>query len=226
MQSSNVIKVLLVVPEVIQRIGLTHIITEHAGMEVCGEAATLDLARKFLSKKAVDLVIVSVRMENGGGYNLLKELSARKQKAWTVAYAYFDQLHTVIRAKECGATAVLSKEDVIPSIVAALADAAVGKDHISPFGALSLSREVLELKAARVSGADLKQILSARQQQIYELLGQDLQQKEIAAELGISDKTVNTNIARIREKLGFTTLRDVVKDAVKKLNGKKHESEG
>ncbi|MCX6856729.1 MAG: helix-turn-helix transcriptional regulator, partial [Verrucomicrobia bacterium] len=64
-----------------------------------------------------------------------------------------------------------------------------------------------------------------RQMQIYEMLGQDFQQKEIAAELGISDKTVNTNISRIREKLGLKTLRDVVRDAVTRMKGQKQEKE-
>lgn len=200
METSVGIRVLIVMRELIQRIGLMHIITLDSEMQVVASVSTLDDARRVLIKKPVDLVIVNAEMEGGTGYSFIQELAARKPRVWPVAYDAFGKAMSISRALKSEAKAVITAEDSKESILTVLIAVTAGRQLLSPCSAEVITRELTDPTQTSEKKARLS--LSARESQVYQLLGKGSANKDIAAEMGISVRTVDTLMDRIKDKLG------------------------
>jgi DNA-binding NarL/FixJ family response regulator len=191
-------QILLVQPLPVVRMGLKFMIDLGSEMKVCAEAPTLARARILLPRRQPDLVMVDAAMEDGEGFAFLKEVNSAGVRA--VVFSRSLNALAVQRAFQCGARAVVSHLDSHESVLTALVAVAEGHKHIAPC--------VSEVMAANLTPGvqdmqDVERLLSEREMQIYQLLGRGCSVKEMAARLGISAKTVESNEARMKEKLGL-----------------------
>lgn len=192
-------QILIVQPVPVVRLGLVHMIVLGSEMKVCADSATLARARSLLPRHQPDIVIVDPAMEDGEGFVFLKEASAPPGK--TIVFSRSLNAATAQRAFQCGARAIISHQDSQESVLAALTAVMEGRRHIAPCasdaiaGGLDFPENQGKHRAER--------LLSERELQIYHLLGRGCAVKEMAAQLGISSKTVESNQTRMKEKLGL-----------------------
>ena len=192
-------KILLVQPLPVVRLGLIFMIDMWTRMKVCGEAPTVARARVLLPNHQPDLVMVDAAMEDGDGFAFLKEVSSTCAKA--VVFSRSMNTLSVQRAFQCGARAVISHLDSQESVLSALIAVAAGRKHIASCVAEVMAGSITQPEVHDTQNAE--RLLSERELQIFHLLGRGHSVKEMAARLGISTKTVESNEARMKEKLGL-----------------------
>ncbi|MDZ4405110.1 response regulator transcription factor [Prosthecobacter sp.] len=192
-------QILLVQPLPVVRAGLKFMIDLGSEMKVCAEATTLARARILLPRLQPEVVMVDVEMEDGEGFAFLKEVSSTCARA--VIFSRSLSMTAIQRALQSGARAVISHLDSQASVLTALIAVAEGRKHISPCVTEAMTGSLTQTGDHDMQ--DPERVLSERELQIYHLLGRGHSVKEMAARLGISVKTVESNEARMKEKLGL-----------------------
>jgi DNA-binding NarL/FixJ family response regulator len=199
MQEFTRTQILLVHPLPVVRAGLKFMIDLGSEMQVCAEAPTLARARILLPRLQPEVVMVDVVMEDGEGFAFLKEVCGACARAVVFSRALGSA--TVQRAFQCGARAVISHLDSQESVLDALIAVTEGRKHIAPCVTETMAGSLTQSEG--LDTREVERLLSGRELQIYHLLGRGCSVKEMAAQMGISAKTVESNEARMKEKLGL-----------------------
>lgn len=139
---------------------------------------------------------MDLRMPGGGGVAAIAELTRRGARSKVLVLTTYDTDSDTLQAIEAGATGYLLKDAPRDELFTAVRAAADGRTVLSPAVA---SRLVSRVRMP-VGAAD--QSLSARERQVLELVAKGTSNREIAAELFISEATVKTHLTHIFGKLG------------------------
>lgn len=183
------------------RLGWQHLITIHSEMRHCGEASSLSLAHELCIKMKPDLLVLDPTQENGDGFAFMKRLRQCQSNIRLVVFCSRLDGGATERAFKAGATAVTSHRDTEKSILAALTAAAEGRLHMTPCVAEERSREMAQPSSQSLQLAE--QVLTEREVQIYRLIGHCVPMKQVAQEAGISIKTVESHVLRMKQKFGM-----------------------
>jgi DNA-binding NarL/FixJ family response regulator len=207
------LRIVIVDDHPIVRKGLTELITHEPGMTVCGESDTADggLARIRADRPAVAIVDLTLGLDSG--LQLVKTLNASLPEVKVLILSMHDETLHAERALAAGASGYIMKHAAMKHLIGAIRCVASGKTYVSP--------EMSERIVARVTGrrdtppatAPVDR-LTDREREVFTLIGQGLGPREIARQLTVSVKTVETHQARIKEKLGLTHVRELTRAAV------------
>ncbi len=178
-----------------------------AEVQVCGEAGSRAEARARVEETGPTLAVVDLSLGAEEGLALLAELRDRGLPA--VVYSMHDEASRVEAAFAAGARGYVTKRESYEVLLQAIREVAGGGRFISPVAALALAQHV----AASVAPTP-ERALSEQESQVYHLLGQGEGTLEIAAHLQVSARTVESYYARIREKLGLESMRDLRRHAI------------
>lgn len=194
--TARTITLIVVDDHPVVRDGLRGMFESAPGFEVLGEAADgvegVDLAARL----DPDVVLMDLRMPGGGGVAAIAELTRRGARSKVLVLTTYDTDSDTLQAIEAGATGYLLKDAPRDELFTAVRAAADGRTVLSPAVA---SRLVSRVRMP-VGAAD--QSLSARERQVLELVAKGTSNREIAAELFISEATVKTHLTHIFGKLG------------------------
>lgn len=197
MAKTEKMRVLIVDAEPASRLGLMHLIKEKASLCVCGEVDSLSGARRWCEQGRPDVVLVDVGM--GDGLTFIKDVRRWHVGARVVVFTALEDALTVQRAFQAGASAYVTRRDPLSALVVALEGAVRGERHIGPrvehMMLNTLACGEMELRGNVEAG------LSNREREVLRSLGRGLSTREMAQELGVSVKTVETHCHRIKEKL-------------------------
>ncbi len=194
-------KVLLVHPLPMCRLGLRHVITMDSDMRVCGEATTLAQARQCWTSKQPQIVVVDPEMERDEGFRFIEETMQLNPCIRCVAFGGRLGRARIEKAFKLGAVAVISHFDPGEAILQALYSANNGIKHMTPRVAEDFCSKMSE-EGLSAAGIAFK-ALSTREKQIFRLIGKGLRIKEVAAEAGLSARTVESHESNIKKKLGL-----------------------
>lgn len=206
------LRIVIVDDHPIVRKGLTELINNEPGMIVCGESDTADggLARIRADRPAVAIVDLSLGLDSG--LQLIKTLNVSLPDVKVLILSMHDEALHAERALAVGAGGYIMKHAAMQHLIGAIRCVASGKTYVSP--------EMSERIVARVTGrrdtpatAPFDR-LTDREREVFTLIGQGLGTRDIARQLTVSVKTVETHQARIKEKLGLTHVRDLTRAAV------------
>lgn len=170
-------------------------------MRVCGEVTTLEHARQCHVAKQPDLIVVDPEMEKESGFGFIEELHHLAPDIRCVAVAGRLGRTRIERAFKAGAVAVISPFDSEKAILQALYAALHGTRHMTPVVLADFCSRMNEGMPA--TGTNPFKILSPREKQIFRLIGKGLRIKEVAAQAGMSARTVESHEANIKKKLGL-----------------------
>ena len=210
---SSPLRVVIVDDHPIVRKGLTELINHEPGMIVCGESDTADggLARIHADRPAVAIVDLSLGMESG--LQLVKSLNAALPEVKVLILSMHDETLHAERALAAGARGYIMKHAAMQHLIGAIRCVASGKTYVSP--------EMSERIVARMTGRRARpeatapiERLTDREREVLTLIGRGLGTRDIARQLTVSVKTVETHQARIKEKLGLTHVRELTRAAV------------
>ncbi|MFI5917221.1 response regulator [Streptomyces anulatus] len=179
------------------RDGLRGMFAAAPGFEVLGEASNGVDALTAVEHLDPDVVLMDLRMPGGGGVAAIAELTRRGARSKVLVLTTYDTDSDTLPAIEAGATGYLLKDAPREELFAAVRAAADGRSVLSPAVA---SRLMTRVRTPAVGPAETA--LSAREREVLVLVARGTTNREIAAELFISEATVKTHLTHVFAKLG------------------------
>lgn len=205
-------RVLLVDDHPTFRQGLKFIVTQAGDFQVCGEADSAAVAISECRSLRPDVVIVDVSMPGLNGIELIKMILAETPEMPILVVSMHEESLYALRALKAGAKGYVMKAEAMNSIAAAMRRVMEGKIYVSPtFGEQLIFKSITAIEEGMGSPVD---VLSDREIEVLEKLGKGLTTREIADDLHLSPKTVETHRAHIKEKLKFKDATAMVRFAV------------
>ncbi|MEV0702156.1 response regulator transcription factor [Saccharopolyspora sp. NPDC050389] len=187
------ITLLIVDDHPVVRDGLRGMFDSVADIEVLGEASDGPSAVALAAELDPDVVLMDLRMPGGGGVAAIAELVRRGQRCKVLVLTTYDTDSDTLAAIEAGATGYLLKDAMRDELFAAVRAAAAGRTVLSPAVASRLVSRV------RSPG---EQPLSAREREVLGLVAKGRSNRDIAADLFVSEATVKTHLTHLYGKLG------------------------
>lgn len=210
------IKLLIVDDHAVVRSGLTMLLSGKQDIEVVGEAADGDEGIRKAVELRPNVVLMDLSMPNGkDGLTATVELKKVLPEAAVLILTMHDDDEYLFRAIHSGASGYILKSAPHDELLTALQSVASGNAYLYPTATKRLMGEYLE-RLKKGDNGDTLQALSEREKEILSLVAKGYSNKEIAEQLIISVKTVETHKTNIMEKLGLKTRPELVKYAMKK----------
>lgn len=205
MEASEPIRVLVVDDHRVVREGLRSYLELVDDIDMVGEAtdgrAALDyLARAKAQGDLPDVVLMDLMMEPMNGIETTAAVKERYPDIEVVAVTSFVEEEKVHAALEAGAAGYLLKDAEADEVAAAIRAAQRGEVHLDPAVARQLTASL-----RRGTATSPKDLLTEREREILALVAQGKANKEIAAELVISERTARTHVSNILSKLDLTS---------------------
>jgi DNA-binding NarL/FixJ family response regulator len=205
-------RILLVDDHPLVRERLTEVINREADLGVCAEAEDRAEAIESIQATEPHLVIIDLTLKNSDGFELIKDIHSRWPSLFMLVVSMHDESLYAERVLRAGARGYITKQEATRSILSAIRRVLDGQIFVSELMAGQILGRLTEHKAAN-PGEPLSS-LAQRELQVFELTGQGLNTREIAARLSIGVKTVETYRHRIREKLQLEDPRDLLRSAI------------
>jgi DNA-binding NarL/FixJ family response regulator len=206
-------RILIVDDHPLFRHGIADLINAEPDLEICGEADSAPAALEGIRQHAPDLVTVDISLRGANGIELLKSIKAEHARLPLLVLSMHDESLYALRALRAGARGYIMKQEALDRVMSAIRQVLRGDLYVSP----SMSGRMIEefVQGSNGSaGASIADKLTDRELEILQLIGQGHGVQQIARELNLSAKTVETHRAHIKEKLNFQTARELARFAV------------
>lgn len=205
------LRVLLVDDHALVRAGIRSLLRDIEGIEVVGEAADGAEALAIAGRERPDAVLLDIAMKGMSGL----ETAARFRELHPGVKVLILSMHAseeyVLQALRAGVVAYLIKDSATAELELALRSVARGETYLSP----AISRQVVEGYVQRVGAGAGDDPLTPRQREVLKRVAEGRSTKEIAFDLGLSVKTVETHRAQIMERLGIRDVAGLVRYAMR-----------
>jgi DNA-binding NarL/FixJ family response regulator len=204
--------VFLVEDHPITREGFAQLINFQEDLHVCGEAGSVGRALAGIETTKPDLVIVDISLIESNGLELIKALMARCPALAILVLSTHDETLYAERAVRAGARGYVMKQAPTIEVMKAIRAVLSGELYLSENMRSRMVRQHLRGKTApRQSDVE---VLSDRELEIFEMIGNGRTTRQIALKLHLSISTVETHRAHIKEKLRLANSVELVRHAV------------
>jgi DNA-binding NarL/FixJ family response regulator len=194
------IRVLIVDDHQVVRVGLRSFFELVDDIEVVGEASDGSEAIAVARRLRPDVVLMDLLMPSVDGLTAIARIKGELPEVEIVALTSFIEEEKVTQALEAGASGYLLKDAEAEEVARAVRAAHAGEVHLDPAVARLLTQRI-RTKAAE----EPVEPLTEREKDILRLLGRGMSNKEIAAELFITERTARTYVSNILGKLGLAS---------------------
>ena len=206
------IRIVLADDHGVVRDGLKMLINSQADLEVVGEAANGEVALELILALRPDLAVVDISMPVMNGLDLMARLNQTDVTTKFLALTANEDRGYMQQVLKLGATGYLLKRSAADELIQAIRTVAAGRRYLDT---LVVSEIVHDLSVESQSdGLPRPVALSEREQEVLKAIAQGFSNKEIAAKLDISVKTVDTYKSRSLLKLGLHGRSDIVRYAI------------
>ena len=186
------IRILVVEDHHVVRQGLVALLNVADGLEIVGEAADGVEAIAEYRRHQPDIALIDLRLPRLSGVDVIQRIRMESPQARFIVLTTYDGDEDIFRALQAGARAYLLKGMTSEELIATIRTVHEGKSHIPP--------AIAQRLAERMSTEEL----TPREFDVLEQIVHGKSNKEIAAELQISEATVKTHINNMLSKLGVT----------------------
>lgn len=220
----NPITVILVDDHDVVRTGLRSFLNTQADVKVVGEARNGEEAVQSACELKPDLVIMDITMPGMDGLEATRQLKARNPECLVLALTVHEDKQYFMEMLAAGASGYITKQAAADDLVAAIRAVAAGQVYLQP----ALARWLLDdyQRLAKQEQAQVKppengepavglEILSQREREVLELVGQGLNNQLIGKRLDLSPKTIARHRERIMNKLNMHSRTELVKFAIR-----------
>jgi two-component system response regulator NreC len=210
------VRIMVVDDHAVVRSGLIMLLDGKNGMSVVGEAADGDEALAKAAELRPDVVLMDLSMPHGkDGLTATPELKRLLPDTAVLILTMHDDEEYLFRAIQAGASGYILKSAPHEELLTAIQHIAAGNAYLSPAATKRLMNDYLD-KLKNGEHAGTFESLTDREKEILAKVAQGYSNKEIAEQLVISVKTVESHKANLMEKLDLKTRPDLVKYAMKK----------
>jgi DNA-binding NarL/FixJ family response regulator len=205
------LRIVLVDGHALFRVGTRQFLTSVAGCDVVGEASSARDAFKLIEAVAPDLVLMGIALPGMDGIVATREIRRRAPDVRVLILSAFDHVHEVSDAMAAGASGYVLKSDDTNVLLEALEHVGHGEQFLAPALANQLSTDA----QVTVDPNDPLEVLSEREREIFRLAADGRPASEIARDLCLARKTVDTHLNRINRKLRLRNRAELVRLALR-----------
>ena len=205
-------RVFIVEDHPIVRQGLAQVLGDDPDFVICGEADCARKAMAGIEELKPDLAIVDIALQGPNGIDLIGNIVARWPGLPTLVLSMHDEALYAERALRAGAKGYVMKQEASETLTFAMRRILNGQIYVSEKLGREMMRKAIEGKSIQDTAPAT--VLSNREREVLELIGQGRGTRQIADDLTMSVKTVESHRAHIKEKLNFKTAPEMVRYAV------------
>ncbi len=215
-QRKDTYKIYLVDDHPIVRKGISQVINQEDDLEVCGTADNADDTLRDVERLGPDLVIVDISLEGISGIDIIKGLKSRYPSLATMVLSMHDESIYAERALRAGARGYIMKKEASEKIVGAIRQVLDGKIYLSG----EMASRLIEKFAStdQMENGSPIDLLTNRELEIFRMIGRGFKPRDMARELNLSIKTVETYRDHIKKKLNLSTAAELTRYAVEWVN--------
>ena len=192
------------------RAGIRALVEKIKDVVVVGEAGKGSEALELVKKLKPNLMLLDLTMPDGGGFEVLAHVKKQFPEIRIIVLTVHEAGEYAIRALREGAAGFLPKSAASTELEQAIQTVIGGEVYISP----EMSRKTMLEVGKGTTKRELLETLSPRQREVLRLIALGRTTKQIAQELGISVKTVETHRAQLMERLGIRDVAGLVRYAI------------
>jgi len=196
--ASSPLRILVADDHELVRRGLTLVLEDAFGRIEIGEAVSSQEALRQVADRKWDIVLLDLNMPGSRGLDLLAEIRRLRPKLPVLVLSASSEAEYGFRTLKAGAAGYVNKQHASEELVLAVREALAGRTYVGSATARKLA-ENLRGDAVRLP----HEKLSDRELEVFHLIARGRSAKEIAGELRLSEKTVGTYVARIKDKTGL-----------------------
>ena len=213
-------RVYLVDDHPIVRQGLIKLIEQEEGLEVCGEAGSVSEALPAIRELDPDVILVDISLEDSNGLELIKMIDDLGLQIPMLVLSMHDESLYAEHALRAGASGYVMKQAAANTLIQAIEKVMDGEIYVSK----NMSSQMLKM-AFRSSGEESRtgvELLSLREIEVFELIGRGNSTREIAEQLNLSVKTIETYRAHIKDKLQLRSGTELMQRAIHWVENESH----
>lgn len=205
-------RVLLVDDHPIVRQGLALLIDREADLSVCGEADGAHSAFHAITTLRPDIVVLDISLSGPDGLDVLKEIRMKASSLPVLILSMHDESIYAERAMRAGANGYIMKQEATEKVLVAIRRILQGEVYLSD----RLTNAMLQQYVRGASSAKESPLvnLTDRELEVFRLIGEGHGTRQIADELHLSVKTIESYQAHIKEKLALRNARELVQHAI------------
>jgi DNA-binding NarL/FixJ family response regulator len=205
-------KVFIVDDHPIVRQGIRLLVNQEPGLEVVGEADNVHDALAEIDRLHPDIAVVDLSLKGGSGLDLIKDIQIRHPGLAVLVLSMRDESFYAERVLRAGARGYITKEEGSEKVIEGIREILSGKVYLSG----KMASKMLSGMVGATKARELPSVrdLSDRELEVFELVGQGMPTRDIAARLHLSVKTVESHREHIKEKLGLDSASDLLRHAI------------
>jgi DNA-binding NarL/FixJ family response regulator len=194
--------------------GLRALINAQPDMKVVGEAASGPDAESGVRETEPDVVLMDISMPRGGGLASIAAIKRFRPKTRILVLTVHDELGYVRAVADAGAIGYVVKNAVDTELLAAIRAVAQGRTFMDVPVSMGPAEQSMLRKRLEVSGGQGTTQLTTREREVMARVAEGYTNSQIAKELHLGVKSVETYRARVMDKLGLTSRSDLVRFAL------------
>jgi|SRR5581483_6159497 len=196
----------------VMREGLAQLINHEPDLQVCGQFEDAAPAFEAVPKLNPDVAIIDLSLKGSSGLELVKNIKANYPKIPLLVLSMHDESLYAERALRAGASGYIMKAEATEAVLGAIRQVLGGGIYLSQ----KMSSKLMhQLASGRPGGAgSLMERLSDRELEVFSLIGQGRGTRQIAEQLHLSVKTIESHRAHIKEKLNLKNATELVHRAI------------
>ena len=206
-------RVLLADDHVMMRGGLRMLLEQNAELAVVGEAEDGRETVRLAKKLSPDVVVMDIAMPDMNGIEATRQIIAEHPGIKVIALSMHSDRHFVSEMLKAGATAYLLKQCAVDELITAIKTVLKNQTYISP----CISGVVVDqfVRNSSKSESTAFSHLTDREREVLQLMAEGKTTKEIAFQLHLSIKTIETHRMKVMEKLNIHTVAELTKYAIR-----------
>lgn len=207
----NMQKIIIIEDHPIVRKGFIMLINQEEDMMIVGEAEDPENAIRLIKKIEADIALVDLSLNSGNGIELIKEIKNIKPDLPVLVVSLHDENIYAERVLKAGARGYVMKSEATENILSAIRMVSNGEIFLS---AAMKSRLINKMAGVKLQVSMPMDILSDRELEVFQLIGEGITTKEIADTLNLSIKTIETYKSHIKNKLDIRDSTELIQFAV------------
>lgn len=212
-RSARQYRIFLVDDHPLVREWLGQLLVRETDLIICGESAEPGEAFTRIGELQPDLAVIDISLRDGSGLELIKNLRAAHPNVALLVLSMHEESLYAERVLRAGARGYVMKRDTTKRILSAIRQVLSGGIYVSETFATQMTAKLVQSRAAATRSP--VETLSDRELEVFRLLGRGRGTPQIADMLHLSLKTVQAYCARIKDKLGVTSMTELLREAVR-----------
>jgi DNA-binding NarL/FixJ family response regulator len=210
-------RLLLVDDHPMLREGLALLIGQEPDLEVCAQADTAAAAFELIGTTHPDLVLVDITLPDKNGLELIKDVQATYPGTAMLVISMHDESLYAERVLRAGGRGYIMKQEGGKKLMAAIRQVLGGKIYLSE----KMAANILEVfSGGKAESFSPVSQLTDREFEVFQMIGEGLDVREIAERLHLSVKTVEVHRTNIKQKLKLKSVADLIRHAVRWLESR------